>query len=284
MLITMKNAVKNYGDFVLDCSLELLPGRVTGLIGRNGAGKTTAMSAILGLVRTDGGEVRVFGKDPMELMPAERRRIGVTLSEGGFSEWLTPKNVASIEAALYPELDKDAFLRSCEKNGLPADKQIRAYSKGMKAKFRLLCAMEHGADLLILDEPTAGLDVLARDEVLDLLRVYMEQKEDRGILISSHISSDLESLCDDLYLIENGRILLHEETHVLLGSYGLLKMPAERYGALDGRHILRVKKEPYGLCCLTDCRAFYADNYPDLTIEPGSIDSVMTMLLRGEAK
>lgn len=284
MLVTMKNAVKNYGDFALDCTLEVRPGCVTGLIGRNGAGKTTAMSAILGLIRTEGGEVRVFGKDPMDLTPADRRRMGVTLSEGGFSEWLTPRAVASIEAALYPGLDKARFLQACKQSGLPENKQIKDFSKGMKTRLRLLCAMEHGADLLILDEPTAGLDVLARDEMLDLLRDYMEGSADRGILISSHISSDLEGLCDDVYLIEKGRILLHEDTDVLLGSYGLLKMPAERYAALDGRHILRVKKEPYGLCCLTDRRAFYADNYPDLTIEPGSIDNVMTMLLRGEAK
>lgn len=132
-----------------------------------------------------------------------------------------------------------------------------------------------------IDEPTAGLDVIARDSILELLREYMET-EGRSILISSHISSDLESLCDDIYMIDKGRIVLHENTDVLLDEYGLIKADEKQYELLDKQHILKVKKEQYGYSCLTDERAFYAENYPQLAIERGSVDKVITMMIKGE--
>ena len=132
-----------------------------------------------------------------------------------------------------------------------------------------------------MDEPTAGLDVIARDELLDLLRSFMEQDEERSILISSHISSDLESLCDDLYMIHDGKIVLHEDTDVLLSDYALLKVNAEQYETLEKQYILKVKKESFGYCCLTDQKQFYLDNYPQIVIENGTIDNVITMMIRG---
>ncbi len=134
-----------------------------------------------------------------------------------------------------------------------------------------------------MDEPTAGLDVIARDELLDLLRSFMEQDEERSILISSHISSDLESLCDDLYMIHDGKIVLHEDTDVLLSDYALLKVNAEQYETLERQYILKVKKESFGYCCLTDQKQFYLDNYPQIVIENGTIDNVITMMIRGAA-
>ena len=134
-----------------------------------------------------------------------------------------------------------------------------------------------------MDEPTAGLDVIARDELLDLLRSFMEQDEERSILISSHISSDLESLCDDLYMIHDGKIVLHEDTDVLLSDYALLKVNAEQYETLEKQYILKVKKESFGYCCLTDQKQFYLDNYPRIVIENGTIDNVITMMIRGAA-
>ena len=134
-----------------------------------------------------------------------------------------------------------------------------------------------------MDEPTAGLDVIARDELLDLLRSFMEQDEERSILISSHISSDLESLCDDLYMIHDGKIVLHEDTDVLLSDYALLKVNAEQYETLEKQYILKVKKESFGYCCLTDQKQFYLDNYPQIVIENETIDNVITMMIRGAA-
>lgn len=144
-----------------------------------------------------------------------------------------------------------------------------------------LLTMSIDARLLVLDEPTAGLDVIARDSILELLREYMET-EGRSILISSHISSDLESLCDDIYMIDKGRIVLHENTDVLLDEYGLIKADEKQYELLDKQHILKVKKEQYGYSCLTDERAFYVENYPQLAIERGSVDKVITMMIEGE--
>ena len=151
----------------------------------------------------------------------------------------------------------------------------------MKAKLKVLVAISHNARLLLLDEPTAGLDVIARDELLDLLRSFMEQDEERSILISSHISGDLESLCDDLYMIHDGKIVLHEDTDVLLSDYALLKVNTEQYETLEKQYILKVKKESFGYCCLTDQKQFYLDNYPQIVIENGTIDNVITMMIRG---
>ena len=152
----------------------------------------------------------------------------------------------------------------------------------MKAKLKVLAAVSHRAELLLLDEPTAGLDVIARDELLDILRDFMERNENGSILISSHISSDLETLCDDLYMIHEGKIILHEDTDILLSGYALLKVSDAQYEALDKRFLLRVRKEGYGYCCLTDQKQYYVDNYPAAVIEKGTIDEVITMMIRGD--
>ena len=132
----------------------------------------------------------------------------------------------------------------------------------MKGKLKILAAISHRADFLFLDEPTAGLDVTARDELLDILREYMEEKENRSILISSHISTDLEGLCDDLYMIQDGRIVLHEDTDVLLGDYALLKVTEEQYRTLEKRYLQKKMKQSYGYSCLTSQKQFYLENYP----------------------
>lgn len=135
-----------------------------------------------------------------------------------------------------------------------------------------------------MDEPTIGLDVLVRDELLDILRAYMEEDENCSILISSHISSDLEGLCDDLYMIDNGQIVLHEEVDTILDGYGILKVTEEQYQKLEQKYILRVRQESFGYACLTDQKQFYLENYPDLTIEKGSIDEVISFMVRGEKR
>ena len=150
--------------------------------------------------------------------------------------------------------------------------------KRQKAKFKVLAALSHKAELLILDEPTVGLDVIARDEVLNMLREYMEENESSSILISSHISSDLESLCDDFYMIHAGKIILHEDTDVLLSDYAVLKVAEEEYEKLDQQYLIKIRKEAYGYRCLTNQKQFYMENYPDVVIENGKIDDLVVMM------
>lgn len=281
-MLKMDHLVKTYGSFVLECSMELKPGRVTGVIGRNGAGKSTAFKAALGLIRPDSGEVTVFGKPASQLTGEEKTRLGVVLADSGFSTYLSVRDVAAVLDSMYHGFDRKQFLDTCKSSDLPLDKKIKEFSTGMKAKLKVLIAMSHQADFLILDEPTVGLDVVARDEILDLLRQYMEEDDKRSILISSHISSDLESLCDDLYLIDHGKILVHEDTDVLLSEYALLKVSEEQYEKLDKKYLLRRREESFGYSCLTNQRQFYEENYPMAAIEKGSIDELILMMAGGE--
>ncbi len=276
-MIRLDNVVKQYDKFRLDCSLQVPEGQVTGLIGRNGAGKSTAFKTMLGLIEIEGGTVEVFGKAVKNLTAKDREQIGVVLADSGFSGYLRIKDLIPVLDTLYTDFSREQFMAGCERMELPINKKIKEFSTGMKRKLQILAALSHNARLLILDEPTAGLDVVARDELLNLLREYMET-EGRSILISSHISSDLEGICDDVYLIENGRMLLHEDTDVLLNEYGLLKVTFEQFAMLDQRYLLRKKKESFGYSCLTNKRQFYQDNFPSVVIERGDIDKVILML------
>ncbi len=282
-MLKIEHLRKNYTNFSLDCSLTVMPGCITGLIGQNGAGKSTTFKAVLGLIATDGGKVTLLGKDIRNFTAADKQNLGVVLSDSGFSGYLTISDIVPVLDSLYEHFDKTFFMEQVQKANLPLRKQIQEFSTGMRAKLKVLVAISHNARFLILDEPTAGLDVIARDELLDLLREYMEADLERSVLISSHISSDLEGLCDDIYMIHEGRIVLHEETDVLLSDYALLKVNDEQYSRMDKQYILRDKKETYGHSCLTDQKTFYMENYPDIAIENGSIDEVISMMIRGKA-
>ncbi len=280
-MIRLEHVKKQYKDFELDCSLEVKPGRITGLVGQNGAGKSTTFKAILGLVHTDAGQIRVFGKEPNKLSVVEKCEIGTVLAESGFSGYIMGKDVSKIMEAMYPNFNKAEFESNCKKYGIPMDKKIKDFSSGMKTKLKMLVAISHDAKLLILDEPTSGVDVVVRDEFLDLLREYMKT-EGRSILISSHISSDLETLCDDFYMIHGGKVIMHEEVDRLLSQYGILKPTVEQFDALDKKYLLKVKKESYGYRCLTNERQFYMENYPEMVVEKGNIDDMILVMVRGE--
>ena len=281
-LLKAERLKKNYGAFTLDCSLEVPKGRITGIVGRNGAGKTTLFKAALGLIKADGGSVRILGKDPLRLTAEDKAKTGVALSDSGFNGFLKVRDVKRILKSFYAGFDEAYFDEQAEKMQLPVNKNIKEFSTGMKAKLKVLAAVTHGAELLIMDEPTAGLDVVARDELLEILNGYMEKDENRAVVISSHISGDLEGLCDDIYMIDEGRIVLHEDTDVLMDSYAVLKVDEEQFKGLDKSHILRVKREPFGYSCLTGEKNFYTENCPGIVVEKGGIDSVMTLMIKGE--
>lgn len=280
-MLKIEDLQKTYDQFSLDCSMEVRLGCITGLIGQNGAGKSTTFKAVLGLISMDGGTVRILGKDIREFSAKDREVLGVVLSDSGFSGYLTVKDIIPVLKNLYSGFEQDWFREQLQRFRLPMDKKIKEFSTGMKAKLKVLTAISHNAGLLILDEPTAGLDVIARDELLEMLRDFMEKDAQRAILISSHISSDLENLCDDLYMIHDGKIILHEDTDVLLSDYALLKVSEKQFAKLDREFILRSKKESYGYRCLTNQKQYYVENYPQIAIEKGSIDEVITMLIRG---
>ena len=282
-MLNIDHVVKNYGDFRLDITMEVKPGCITGLVGRNGAGKSTTFKSILNLVCPESGSVQVFGTDSSKLTGKDRQKLGVVLADSGFSEYLTVKDIHALLRRMYESYDEGYFLAQCERQGLPMNKKIKEFSTGMKAKLKVLVALSHDAKLLILDEPTLGLDVAMREELLDLLRSYMEGDEERSILISSHIATDLESLCDDIYLIHDGSIVLHEDTDVLLSSYAVLKMDAAQYETLDKKYVLKTKKEAFGCSCLTNQKQFYLDNYPLLVVEQSGIDDLILFMIGGKA-
>ena len=281
-MLKIENVTKNYDNFSLNCTLEVKKGQITGLIGQNGAGKSTTFKAILGLISMDGGTIRLLGKDIKDFSAADREDIGVVLSDSGFSGYLTINDILPVLKNLYKDYDASFFMKQVQKFQLPLTKKIKDFSTGMKAKLKVLVAISHNAKVLILDEPTSGLDVIARDDILEMLREFMEKDEERAILISSHISSDLETLCDDLYMIHEGSVILHEDTDVLLSDYALLKVNDEQFYKLDKQYLLRIKKETYGYSCLTNQKQYYMENYPDIAFDKGTIDEVIMMMIRGE--
>ncbi len=280
-MLVLNGVKKNYGDFKLNCTMNVKEGMITGLIGANGAGKSTTFKSVLGLIQIEEGDITLFGKSIKDITAEDKEAIGVVMSDGSFSQYLTIKQIIPVMSAMYKSFDKKKFIEECNRFSLPLNKKLKEFSSGMKARLNVLLAISHEAKLLILDEPTAGLDVIARNDLLDMLREYMEV-EGRSIIVSSHISDDLESLCDDLYMIHKGEIIMHEETDTLIDEYGIIKVTEEDYNSLDKKYLKYVMKEKYGYACLTDSKQFYVENYPMIAIEKGNIDDFLTIAERGE--
>lgn len=281
-MITANNLIKRYGDFSLEASMEVPDGYITGLVGKNGAGKSTIIKLILGLVRPDAGSITVLGKEPMELTGQDKQRIGVALSGSGFSTYLDVRDIIKILKKMYVNFDENRFRGECDRLRIPLNKQIKEFSTGMKAKLRVLVALSHKAELLVLDEPTAGLDVEARNRLLNMLRDYLKENEASSILITSHISTDLEGLCDDIYMLHDGKVILHEDTDVILDKYAVLKLDEAAYEKLDKTYILKANKDSFGYSCFTNEKQFYIENYPGIVVENGGIDDLILMYTGGK--
>lgn len=280
-MLKINHLYKNYKDFTLDCSLEVAKGHITGLIGQNGAGKSTTFKAILGLIDVNNEAITLFDQPIEKAYPDSKQKLGVVLSDSGFSSYFKISDLIPILNHVYSEFDIDYFKAQIQHFKIPTNKPIKTFSTGTKAKLKLIIALSHQAKMLILDEPTSGLDVIARDECLELLKSYMEENEERSILISSHISSDLESLCDDIYMIHDGKIILHEDTDILLSDYATIKCSEQEFDSLDKNYLLKIKKENYGYCCLTNQKMYYVENFPSLVIQNNSLDDTITMMIRG---
>ena len=215
--LEIKGLRKEYGDFVLEgMDLTIERGKIMGLVGENGAGKTTAMKAMLGIIRADGGTIRFFGKELSEGCSGNKNDIGVVLGEMNFYETMTPAQVGKVCGGIYKNWDEKRFKDSLGRMNVAMNKKIKDFSKGMRIKLALASALSHQAKILILDEPTSGLDPVAREEILDEFKAFTEDGQG-AILLSSHITSDLEKIADDITFIHKGKVVFTKSRRELAG-------------------------------------------------------------------
>ena len=241
--LEIRDLTRHFGDFTLDSLNLTLPGGcILGLIGENGAGKSTTIRLILGMLRPDGGTVTILGRDNRDNLALTKQDIGVVLDEVGIPECMTPKQVGRVMADVFTRWDAKTYEGLLERFSLPENKKFKDFSRGMKMKLGLAVALSHQAKLLILDEATSGLDPVVRDEVVSILSEFTRD-ESHSILISSHIVSDLEKLCDYVAFLHKGKLLLYEEKDMLLSEYGILHCRPED---LPETGVLHKKLSPYG--------------------------------------
>ena len=275
--IRIQNLTKRFEGFALEgVSFAVPRGAVVGFIGENGAGKSTTIKSILGLIRPDGGSIEVFGKDVGSLTKEERGRLGAVLGDGKLPENLTAKDLDGVFRHIFARWDAAAFFAYLDRFALPRGKKIKDFSRGMRQKFALAVALSHGADVLVLDEPTAGLDPVARDEILDILYDFM-QDERRSVLISSHIVSDLEKLCDYIAFIHRGRLVFFEEKDALYEKYAVLRAPLETLRSCADA-VVAVHRGEFGAGALV-LRAKLPAGIP---VERVGIEDIMLYFARGE--
>ncbi len=249
--LEFRHIYKQYGDFsIRDLDLALPEGCILGLVGENGAGKSTAIRMLLGSVRPDSGEITVLGQPQDRDFYHVRQQLGVALDEPGFTECLTVRQVSAIMALTYEGWDNDRFYDLLRRLDVPEDKRFREYSRGMKMKLSIAVALSHGARLLLLDEATSGLDPVVRDALLDMLFEYTRD-ERRSVLMSSHIVSDLEKVCDYIAFLHRGRLVEFGEKDALLEKYGLVRGSREQLAAL-GPAVRGRKETPYGAEALVE--------------------------------
>ena len=208
-MVKLEKVKKQYKDFELDCSMEIKEGWITGLVGQNGAGKSTAFKAMLGLIRSDSGKIEILGKTPELLGKEEREQIGVVMAGSGFNGYLSINDLIPIFDAMYQKFDKAWFLKECEKFKLPLKKKIKEFSTGMNRKLQILAALSHDAKLLILDEPTAGLDPRGRDTILGEIREYHEERKNTVLLVS-HSMEDIAQYAKKVLVIAEGKPAMYD--------------------------------------------------------------------------
>jgi len=276
--IEIRNLKKNYPSFSLkDISLTLPSGCILGFIGENGAGKSTTIKALLGLIKTDGGQIHLLGKAASRENRALYNDVGFVLDNFTFPEGMTALQVGSMLSGIYKGWDSSQYQKNLRDFSLDPKKKIKEYSRGMNMKLAIATAISHNAKLLILDEPTSGLDPIIRDEILEILRSFI-QDDQHAVFLSSHITSDLEKICDYITFIHDGRLLLSEEKDILLGSYGILKCGKRDFETIDPRFICSYRKNDFGAEALVK-REFLPDRY---IIDPASLDDIMLFMVKGQ--
>ena len=275
-VLEIKNLIKSYPGFTLDnLNLTLPSGCIMGLIGENGAGKSTTIKLILDMIHKDSGSIIILGKDNTDSIELTKEDIGVVMDEVGIPECLTVKQVGNVMKNTFRNWDDAEYARLAQKLALPDKKQFKEFSRGMKMKLGIAIALSHKAKLLILDEATSGLDPVVRDEVVEMFSDFTRD-ENHSILISSHIVSDLEKLCDYVAFLHKGKLLLCEEKDQLLAEYGLIHCTAEEIQNLPAEAIKYKKENPYGIEAMV-LRSAVPANF---NVSPISIEELFVFMVK----
>ena len=271
---------KTYQDFVLDhVSFTVPSGSIVGLIGENGAGKSTTINAALGLIQKEDGVVSIL--DSEELDGDVKEQIGVVFDGSNYPEILSPRKLNRVMKNIYRTWDEQAYLRLLKQFSLPMDKQIKQFSKGMKMKLAISVAFSHHSRLLVLDEATSGLDPVVRDDILDMLLDFV-QDEEHSILMSSHITSDLEKIADYIVFIHEGKVVFEKPKDELTEQNGIIKCGAAQFDALDKSDIISYRKMDYEWQILVSDRERMQKKYPKALVVPATIDEIMLLYVKGE--
>lgn len=275
---------KTYPEFALkDVNLILPRGSVMGLVGANGAGKTTTMKLILNLIHRDSGEIKIFGMDNIAQEQQIKSRIGVVFDELHFPDNLRMQQVGRVMGSIYRDWDDAYFLELLKRFALSPKKMVKELSRGMKMKLSIAAALAHHPDLLLMDEPTSGLDPIVRNEILELFLDYI-QDENRSILLSSHITSDLEKIADSITFIDKGRIVLSDTRDALEDHFGVIKGPTPLVEQLAEEDVEGLEITRYGFMGLVRNKEAMREKYPQFTVERATLEDIILYLARREAK
>lgn len=284
LALSIDGLTKKYRGFVLDnVSFSVPCGAIVGLIGENGAGKSTTINSILGVIEKDSGTITILGKEEQEIDNGVRNQIGVVFDGGSFPNTLTAKKLNSIFKSIYTAWDENQYFSLLTKLSIPTDKKIKEFSKGMKMKLSIVVALSHHSKLLILDEATSGLDPVVRDDILDMFLDFV-QDERNSILVSSHITSDLEKVAEYIVFIHNGKVVFCKSKDELLYKYGVIRCGAAQFDALDKKDIIAYRKRDFEWDVLVSDRDIAQKKYPKALIDPVSIDEIMLLYVKGEVK
>ena len=231
-ILEVKNITKEYPSFKLDdVSFNIEEGSICGFIGRNGAGKTTTLKGIMGLIHLNSGEIRVFGRDIYEHEAENRQEMGFTLAETMFFPDAKIGNLTKVTSKFYPNWNQDTYEKLCKRFLLDQNKKVKELSSGMKVKYNLAVALSHGAKLLILDEPTSGIDPVSRDEILDIFKMIVKEGK-RSILFSTHITSDLDKCADHIVYIKKGKIISSKTKEDFINDYKYISGPMSEFDSV----------------------------------------------------
>ena len=281
--LILKNVNKKYekSNFAIkDISFSIPEGSIVGFIGENGAGKSTTMNCILNVIRRDSGTIEIFGREMTDEDIDIRENIGVVYDSNNFPEYLTAKQLADILGRIYSKWDDFCFEQFLRRFGLPESQKIKTYSRGMSMKLAIAVALSHDSKLLILDEATSGLDPM-RDEILDVLLEFVKQ-ENHSILLSSHITSDLEKIADYIVFIHNGEIILNKTKDELIYEYGVIRCSENDFYNILPEDILSSMKKDYQIDVLIKNKKLMEKKYKNLIIDSVSLDEIMLLLAKGE--